>query len=165
MNDIYLPNTLISSDSQVIPMTRKKVLFICKNNSGRSQMAEGLLRRIYGDQYEVSSAGSDPKGVNPLTIEIMEEIGIDISDHASQHLNEFQGQEFDYVVTLCGDGSEDENGESCPIFLGGKKYIHHGFKDPATYKDSNLEKNEIFRLIRDEIKEWIEKEFENPDRL
>ena len=128
---------------------KKSVLFICKNNSGRSQMAEGLLKHIHGDKYNVYSAGSDPKGVNPLTIEIMSEIGIDISDHSSDHLKEFEGREFDYVVTLCEDGS-------CPVFLNGKKYIHYEFKDPATYFEDNLEKTYVFRIIRDEIKDWIE---------
>lgn len=136
--------------------SKKSVLFICKNNSGRSQMAEGLLKHIYGDKYDIYSAGSDPKGVNPLTIKIMAEIGIDISDHSSNHLNEYAGKEFDYVVTLCGNPDE-----LCPVFLGGKKFIYHGFKDPATYYEDNLEKIDIFRLIRDEIKDWIENSFIN----
>ncbi|MGF7117445.1 arsenate reductase ArsC [Methanobacterium oryzae] len=134
----------------------KSVLFICKNNSGRSQMAEGLLKHIHGDKYDVYSAGSDPKGVSPLSVKFMAEIGIDISNQSSTNLKEYQGQEFDYVVTLCGD--EDE---VCPVFLSGKKYIYHGFKDPATYFENNLEKIDIFRLIRDEIKDWIENSFIN----
>jgi len=134
--------------------SKKRVLFICKNNSGRSQMAEGLLKHIHGDKYDVSSAGSDPKGVNPLTIQIMSEIGIDISDHSSDHLKEFEGQEFDYVVTLCEEGE-------CPLFIGGKKYIYHEFKDPATYFEDNLEKTDVFRLIRNEIKDWIKKSLIN----
>ncbi|WP_414469939.1 arsenate reductase ArsC [Methanobacterium sp. ACI-7] len=132
----------------------KRVLFICKNNSGRSQMAEGLLKRIYSHKYEVCSAGSDPKGVNPLTIEVMAEIGIDISNQSSDHIKEYEGQEFDYVVTLCEDGS-------CPIFLSGKKYVHYEFKDPATYSKDNMEKIGVFRIIRDEIKDWIENSFVN----
>lgn len=134
--------------------SKNSVLFICKNNSGRSQMAEGLLKYINGDKCDVYSAGSDPKGVNPLTIETMAEIGIDISNQTSTHLKEFQGQEFDYVVTLCEEGS-------CPVFLTGKKYIYHEFKDPATYFDDNLEKTDVFRVIRDEIKNWIEKSLIN----
>lgn len=138
----------------MMPCPRKKILFICKNNSGRSQIAEGLLKHIHGDKYDVYSAGIDPKRINPLTIEVMAEIGINISNYSSQHLKEFQGQEFGYVVTLCGNDDE-----SCPVFLGGEKYIHQGFKDPATYIDANMEKIDGFRIIRDEIKEWIEKEF------
>jgi arsenate reductase len=129
--------------------SKKSVLFICKNNSGRSQIAEGLLKHMHGNKYQVYSGGTDPKGVNPLTIEIMAEIGIDISNHSSTPLKEYHEQEFDYVVTLCEDGS-------CPVFLSGKKYIHHGFKDPATYFENGLEKIDVFRLIRDEIKDWIE---------
>lgn len=129
--------------------SKKSVLFICKNNSGRSQMAEGLLKSSYGNKYDVYSAGSDPKGVNPLSIKVMAEIGIDISDQSSTTLKEYQGQEFDYVVTLCDDGN-------CPVFLNGKKYIHYAFKDPATYSKDKLEKIDVFRIIRDEIKYWIE---------
>lgn len=132
--------------------SRKSLLFICKNNSGRSQMAEGLLRHIYGDKYDIYSAGSDPKGVNPLTIEIMAEIGIDISNQSSTHLEDYLEHEFDYVVTLCDDGE-------CPIFPGSNKYLHHEFKDPATYFDDNMGKTDVFRLIRNEIKDWIENSF------
>lgn len=127
---------------------KKSVLFICKNNAGRSQMAEGLFKRMYGDKYNIYSGGIDPKGVSPLSIKVMAEIGIDISNQSSTNLKEYEGQEFDYVITLCEDGS-------CPVFLNGKKYIHHEFKDPKTYSKDNLEKIDIFRLIRDEIKDWI----------
>jgi arsenate reductase len=137
-------------------MSKKKVLFICKNNSGRSQMAEGLLKHIHGDNYDAHSAGSDPKGVNPLTTKVMAEIGIDISDHSSNHLEEYWGHEFDYVITLCGN-----HDESCPVFLSGKKTIYRGFKDPATYYENNMEKIDVFRLIRNEIKDWIENSFIN----
>ncbi len=111
-------------------------------------MAEGLFKHIYGDKYDVHSSGINPKGVNPLSIEIMAEIGIDISNYSSTNLKEYHGQEFDYVITLCND-------ENCPVFLNGKKYIHHGFKDPGTYSKNNMEKIDIFRLIRDEIRDWI----------
>lgn len=127
----------------------KSVLFICRNNSGRSQMAEGLFKQMHGDRYDVYSGGIDPKGVNPLSIKVMAEIGIDISNQSSNPLKEYHGHEFDYVVTLCDDGN-------CPVFLSGKKYIHHGFKDPATYSEDNLGKIDVFRIIRDEIKDWIE---------
>lgn len=108
-------------------------------------MAEGLLRSIYGEYYEVHSAGSDPREINPLTLTVMEEIGIDMSKHKPKSLKRFQGQEFDVVATLCD--------EACPVFPGGKKYLHVKFPDPA---GSNIE---TFRVIRDEISEWIRKEF------
>ncbi len=128
---------------------KESVLFICKNNSGRSQMAEGLFKHIYGDIYDVSSGGSDPKEVNPLTIQVMAEIGIDISGNSSTNLKEYHGREFDYVVNLCSD-------KDCPVFLNGKKVIYHEFKDPKTYSHGKLTTMDVFRLIRDEIKEWLE---------
>jgi arsenate reductase len=129
--------------------SKKSVLFICKNNSGRSQMAEGLFKQFYGDKFNVYSGGIDPKTLNPLTIEVMAEIGVDISDYSSTHLREYQGQEFDYVVTLCHD-------ENCTLSLNGENLIHYEFNDPATYNNGNMENIEIFRIIRDEIREWIE---------
>lgn len=133
---------------------KKTVLFICKNNSGRSQMAEGLLKHHYGDYYEVYSAGIEPRDVNPLTIKLMDEINIDITDSKSKSLEKFQETEFDYVVALCGD-----NASSCPIFPGGKKYIHRSFLDPADFK-KQPNKEELFRQVRDDIQEWILEEFE-----
>ncbi len=134
---------------------KKKVLFICKNNSGRSQMAEALLENIYGDFYHAYSGGSDPREINPLTIKVLNELGIDISRKRSKSLNEFQDEEFDCVVSLCGDGDE-----ICPVFVNGKKQIHQGFTDPRSFKGDNKTRLESFRLVRDEIKEWIKKEFE-----
>lgn len=131
---------------------KKSVLFICRNNSGRSQMAEGLFKHIYGDKFDVYSGGIDPKGVNPMTVQVMAEIGIDISDQSSTNLKEYQGQEFDYVVILCDD-------ENCSIFLDGKKVIHHRFKDPKTYSNQNMGKMDVFRSVRDEIKDWLENSF------
>ena len=131
--------------------SKEKVLFICKNNSGRSQMAEGLLRHLYGHHYEVYSAGTDPKPVNNLTKEVLAEMEIDISGSQSKNVNKFRGMDFDYVVTLCEDGA-------CPIFPGGKIHIHHQFTDPASYRDLSSKK-ELFRALRDEIKDWIQEEF------
>lgn len=128
---------------------KKTILFVCRNNSGRSQMAEGLFKNLYGDKFHVSSGGSDPKEVNPLTIQIMGEIGIDISGQTSTNLKEYQGREFDYVVNLCGD-------KDCALFLNGKKVIYHEFKDPKTYHNGELTTMDVFRLIRDEIKDWLE---------
>ncbi|QUH23346.1 arsenate reductase ArsC [Methanobacterium alkalithermotolerans] len=138
----------------------KRVLFICKNNSGRSQMAEAILKHLYGENFEVSSAGSHPRPINPLTIEVLQEIGIDASSQESKNLQKFQGQEFDLVVSLCGD--EDE---ACPVFLTGKKYAHQGFKDPAGIKGDKKYQLKLFREIRDSIFLWIESEFQDDNIL
>ena len=105
---------------------KKRVLFICTHNAARSQMAEGLLRALYGDRYEAFSAGTEPGRVSTGAIRAMAEIGIDISHHRSKSLTEFLDQEFDYVVTVC-----DHAKESCPYFPGGKKIIHQSFEDPS----------------------------------
>ncbi|MDO8869419.1 MAG: arsenate reductase ArsC [Methanobacteriaceae archaeon] len=131
---------------------KKKVIFICKNNSGRSQLAEALLKNTYSNHYEVYSAGSEPLEINPLTIEVLREIGIDISQNKSKSLEKFQGHEFDYVVSLCDEGA-------CPVFIGGKSHIHQGFPDPREFKgDDNTQLNSL-RNLRDNIQEWIKKEF------
>ncbi|HMK54082.1 MAG TPA: arsenate reductase ArsC [Methanobacteriaceae archaeon] len=142
------PNSIDDSDS------KKNVLFICRNNSGRSQMAEALLEYIYSDHYQVYSAGSDPKPINLLSIKVMEELNIDMSTKYSKSLKEFEGYEFDLVVSLCG-----EEDEQCPVFLTGKRYIHHGFSDPRSFTGTSEEKLELFRKVRDEIQEWIIREF------
>lgn len=125
-------------------MSRKRVLILCTGNSARSQMAEGLLRDIAGDRFEVFSAGTRPAGLNPNAVTAMEEIGIDISRHRSKSVDEFEGQEFDYVITVC-----DNAKESCPIFLGAGKRIHHDFEDPAT------QPLPAFRKVRDEMSGWL----------
>lgn len=129
---------------------KRKVLFICRNNSGRSQMAEGILRAMYGAHYEVHSAGSDPKDISPLTIQVMEEIGVDMTGHRPKSLREFEGEKFDIVASLCD--------EACPVFLGGERYLHAEFPDPRGADIDTL------RRIRDEISDWIKKEF-NPEKL
>ena len=131
---------------------KKRVLFICTHNSARSQMAEGLLKALYGDKYEVFSAGTHPTRVNPYAIEVMKEIGIDISNHYSKSVNEFLGMKIDYVVTVCDSAKEE-----CPYFPGGKAYIHKSFEDPSSVVGTHEEKLEVFRKVRDEIKKWIEK--------
>ncbi len=133
---------------------KKKILFICTHNSARSQMAEGILNHLYGDIYEAYSAGTYPLGVNPLTVKVMHEIGIDISHHRSKSVEEFKNMEFDYIITVC-----DSSKEKCPYFPGGKKYIHKSFKDPSDIGINEEEKIEAFRKVRDEIKEWIEETF------
>jgi len=129
---------------------KRKVLFICTHNSARSQMAEGLLRTMYGDRYEAYSAGIKPTGVHPLAVRVMAEIGIDISHHRSKSVVEFLGAEFDYVVTVC-----DRAKESCPFFPGAREYIHVGFDDPAGFSGTEEESLSVFRRVRDEIKKWI----------
>ncbi|HII84670.1 MAG TPA: arsenate reductase ArsC [Methanobacterium subterraneum] len=134
---------------------KSTVLFICNHNSARSQMAEGLLRSLCGEQYEAYSAGSNPCDVNPYAVKVLAELGVDISHHRSKSLLEFEGVEFDYVVTVCGG-----EGVACPFFPGGKIYIHEPFEDPVAVDGSDSEKTYAFRRVRDEIKEWIEETFE-----
>lgn len=133
---------------------KKTVLFICNHNSARSQIAEGLLRSLCGEQYEACSAGNNPGDVNPYAVKVLAELGVDISHHRSKCLQEFEGMEFDYVVTVCGG-----EGEACPFFPGGRNYLHKAFEDPVTVDGTNVEKCEAFRKIRDEIKEWIKESF------
>ncbi|HOI39929.1 MAG TPA: arsenate reductase ArsC [Methanobacterium sp.] len=134
--------------------TKERVLFICKNNSARSQMAEGILKSLYGENFDVYSAGSNPGSVNLYAVKVLEEVGIDISHNRSKSLKEFDGIAFDYVVTVCGG-----EGEACPFFHGGKTYLHESFEDPAAVYGTDQEKTDAFRKIRDEIKEWIKVTF------
>ena len=131
---------------------KKRVLILCTGNSARSQMAEGLLRKIGGDAFEVESAGVEPSFVRLEAINAMEEIGIDISNHSSKSVDEFIGQDFDYIITVC-----DNAKESCPVFPGQAERIHHSFEDPpaATVGDYKS-RMEIFCRVRDEIREWVE---------
>lgn len=133
---------------------KKKVLFICTHNAARSQMAEGLLRTLYGDRYEAYSAGTQPSKVNPYAVRVMSELGVDISMHQSKHMNAFYGMEFDYVVTVCNQAKE-----VCPWSHGGKEYIHKDFEDPSQFEGEEDQKLAVFREVRDEIKDWIEKTF------
>ena len=135
---------------------KRKVLFLCTHNSARSQMAEGILRNLYGDKFEVFSAGTEPSRVNPYAIRAMQEIGIDISENTSKSIEGFQGMNIDYVVTVC-----DHAKESCPTFPGAKHNIHKGFIDPSKFRGKDEEILLGFRQIRDEIRSWIQKEFEN----
>ncbi len=122
-------------------MSKKTVLFLCTHNAARSQMAEGLLRILYGDRYDVYSAGVQPTQVDSDAIAVMKEIGIDISRHRSKSIDEFQDAAFDYVVTVC-----DYAKQTCPFFPG-KILIHRSFKGPTSYQE--------FQKIRDEMKQWI----------
>ncbi len=129
---------------------RKRILFVCTHNSSRAQMAEGLLRSLKGDRYEVFSAGTEPTGVHPGAVAVMAEIGIDISAQRSKGLGEFQGMGFDEVVTVC-----DHARESCPVFLGGGLKRHQGFEDPSAATGAETEVLETFRRVREEIRTWI----------
>ena len=133
---------------------KKRVLFICTHNAARSQMAEGLLRVLHGGLYEAYSAGTEPGGVSPYSFKVMNEIGIDMGAHRSKSIQEFFGQQFDYVVTVC-----DQAKEACPYFPGGKKIVHQSFADPSVLIGTEEEIIADFRRIRDEIKSWIENEF------
>jgi arsenate reductase len=131
-------------------MSKSKVLILCTGNSARSQMAEGLLRTDAGDRFEVQSAGVEPSRVRPEAIEAMREIGIDISGHRSKSVEEFLGQGFDYVITVC-----DNANERCPIFPGTTQRIHWSFEDPAAADGDETERLSVFRRVRDEIRERL----------
>jgi arsenate reductase len=125
----------------------ERILILCTGNSARSQMAEGLLRHEAGDRFEVFSAGTKPSRVRPEAIAVMGEIGIDISGHLSKSVEEFTGQEFAYVITVC-----DNANESCPIFPGKTERLHWSFEDPAAVQGSEDERKAAFRRIRDQIR-------------
>ena len=129
---------------------KERVLILCTGNSARSQMAEGLLREMAGDRFDVYSAGSKPSVVNPLAIEAMHEIGIDISRHRSKHLDIFRAQPFDYVITVC-----DQAAETCPTFPGKATRLHWSFPDPALAQGSHDEKLAVFRDVRDRIQQTL----------
>jgi arsenate reductase len=129
---------------------KKRVLFLCTHNSARSQMAEGLLRRMAGDRFEVFSAGTEATRVQPLAIQAMREIGIDISGHTSKTLDAFRGETFDYVITVC-----DRANESCPIFPGQTERIHWSFDDPTAATGKDEERLRVFRQVRDAIQQRL----------
>ena len=127
-------------------MPRASVLFLCSGNSCRSQMAEGLLRGLAGDRFEVTSAGTKPVGLNPLAVRAMAELGLDIAGHASKHVDSFAEREFTHVVTVC-----DNARETCPTFSAGAKSLHWSFYDPAEAAGDEQERMAVFRRVRDEI--------------
>jgi len=130
---------------------KPRVIFICTHNSARSQMAEGLLRHLAGDRYEVFSAGTVATKVNPLAIKAMAEKGIDISHHTSDHIDNYMGMEFDYVITVC-----DNANESCPYFPTNKTKWHWSFEDPAAASGREAERLAKFREIRDQIEKRLQ---------
>jgi arsenate reductase len=137
---------------------KKKVLILCTGNSARSQMAEGLLKHITKGEYEVHSAGTKPSMVRPEAIKALAEIGIDISGNRSKSVDEFAGQEIDYVLTVC-----DNARENCPYFPAKTKLIHHSFEDPAEAQGDEEERLAVFRKVRDEIKDYFEQMIENKE--
>ena len=128
-----------------------KVLFLCTGNSCRSQIAEGWANHLKSDVIEAYSAGIRPIGVNPKTIEVMAEAGVDISDHTSKYIDDLAGIEFDYVVTVC-----DNAREHCPLFQGRAKLIHKAFEDPYFAGGSEEEIMAVFRKVRDQIRDYVE---------
>jgi len=127
--------------------SKKRVLFLCTGNSARSQMAEGLLRNLAGSRFEVVSAGTNPKGLHPRTVEVMKEIGIDVSGQTSKDVKQFLREKFDYVITVC-----DRAKQQCPVFPGAEP-IHWGCDDPA---EAPVEKQlEAFRRVRNEIQQRL----------
>lgn len=136
-----------------------KILFLCTGNSCRSQMAEGWSHALKNDSIEPFSAGIEKHGLNPYAVKVMAESGVDITKQYSKLLTELDGIEFDYVVTVCGNAHE-----SCPVFLGKTKVVHVGFDDPprlATACESEAEKLDCYRRVRDEIKAFVENLPEN----
>jgi arsenate reductase (thioredoxin) len=136
-------------------MSKKRVLFLCTHNSARSQMAEALLRHCCGHRYESFSAGTQPSKLNPYVVRTMEEMGIDMSMHSSKGIDQFIGQEWDYIVTVC-----DNAKEACPYIPGAKEYIHESFSDPSGLIGSDKEIMSRVRLIKKEIQNWLDKTFD-----
>ena len=140
----------MSSRKKTTGGSRLRVLFLCTGNSCRSQMAEGWVRHILGDQVEVYSAGTHPSVVNPRAIQVMREAGVDISSHWSKSLDEFLDKPFDLVITLC-----DHAQARCPVFPGASKMLHMGFPDPVFAAGTEEEILRVYREIRDAIRQKL----------
>lgn len=139
---------------------KKKVLFVCTHNSARSQMAEGFLKHLAGDEYEVISAGIETSEVNPLAVESMKQVGVDISNSMPKSVfKEYQaGKTFHYVITLC----DEEQADKCPVFPGQTVRLYWNFRDPVTFYGKENEKMEQMVRIRDDIKAGVEAFIKNP---
>ena len=127
-----------------------RVLFVCTGNSARSVMAEALLRTHAGQGFEVHSAGTEPKGINPLTLRVLAEAGLDVSFARSKSVAEFAGQSFDYVVTVC-----DQARQACPVFPGGGATLHWGYEDPAEAIGTDEERLVVFRRVLTQLGERV----------
>lgn len=151
-----IPKKLIQEYRGIL-VDKKKVLFVCVHNSARSQMAEALLKNLAGDRFEVESAGLEPGKLNPVVVEVMKEIGIDISQNKTKSVFDFykQGRQYDYVVTVC---DESQSG-ACPVFPGKGDRLHWGFVDPSQFQGSLEDKLRQTRVVRDQIeakvKDWL----------
>ncbi len=135
-------------------MSKKKILILRAGNSARSQMAEGLLKHICQNKFEIFSAGTKPSIVRPEAIKVLAEIGIDISKNRSKSVDEFTNQEVDYVLTVC-----DSTKENCPYFPAQTRLIHHSFADPAEVKGDEETRISAFRRARDQIQEFLNGSF------
>ncbi len=156
-------------------MPKPRILFICTHNSARSQMAEGLLRHIYGEKYKVFSAGTNPTKVNPLAVKAMAEIGVDISKQYSKSLDDFSDKEIDLAVSVCKSSAKTLCALcSSPLVMGRpqvinaklhktKHYLVHGFSDLSEVDGTEEEKLQAFRTVRDQIAEWITGQFADLD--
>ncbi len=135
-------------------MDKQRVLFLCTHNSARSQMAEGFLRSLAGDRFEVASAGTQATRVHPLAIRAMVEVGIDLGGHTSKVVDAFVEQPWDYVITVC-----DAANEACPAFPKKSSRLHWSFEDPSQATGSDDQRLEVFRRVREQIRrrvtEWI----------
>ena len=153
-------------------MSKTRILFLCTHNSAGSQMAEGLLRHLYGDKFEVFSAGTNPTQVHPLAIKAMGEIGIDISKQYSKNIHDFKDAEIDLAVSVCRSSANITCALCSPPTVMGRRevvnaalqrtkhYLQHGFEDPSEATDTEEEERlAAFRRVRDEIKNWITEEF------
>lgn len=134
---------------------KKRVLILCTGNSARSQMAEGLLRHDAGRRFDVESAGTKASFVRPEAIAVMRELGIDISGQRSKNAGEFEGQQFDYVITVC-----DNARETCPVFFGKAQKLHHDFEDPAAATGSEEQRLMVYRRVRDQLRAYL-RDFSN----
>jgi len=138
-------------------MSKKRVLFVCVHNSARSQMAEAFLKKYGGDRFEVESAGLEPGKLNPVVVEVMKEVGIDISQNKTKSVFDFykQGKQYDYVVTVC----DESQSSVCPVFPGKGERFHWGFTDPSGFMGALEDKLKKTRDVRDQIetkiKDWL----------
>lgn len=137
---------------------KSRVLFLCTHNSARSQMAEGMLRAWAGDRYDAFSAGAEATIVQPLAIEVMAEIGIDISGHTSKTVDAFRGEPFFRAVTVCDDAVE-----ACPFYPWADRHLHWSFEDPSAAVGTDEERLTVFRSVRDKIRARLESEFLRPE--
>lgn len=134
---------------------RLRVLFLCTGNSCRSQMADGIVNHDFIGRIEAFSAGTEPHGLNPRAVQVMAELGIDISDNSSDHVSKYEGQPFDYVISLCNDADE-----KCPTFFGGVRRLHMPFDDPPRATGTEEEVMAVYRRVRDEIRRQMREFFE-----